>query len=401
MDTIRLYETDGLLTEFEAAVVGVLKTDDGRWKAALDRTAFFPEGGGQGCDTGQLVSEGGAAAEVTDVQTEDGTIWHYTDRELTLNDKVRGIIDREQRLVRMQVHGAEHLLSGIFHRLYGYDNVGFHISGTQAVLDVSGPLTDEQIRDAERRANLAVLDDIKITVSFPSAAEAMGMDYRSKLDTYEGIRLVTIEGYDVCACCAPHLPTTGMFGAVKILDHMPHRGGMRLTMTAGISAYMDYACLHDSNAKIMAMTSSKREETADAVGDLMGRMALLREENTLLRRQMTELVTERELESLKGKEASGRPHLIFVRSLDPKGLRDLVNKCTASYPGTVCAFLETQNGYRYIFAASAGTAADVRELTNDFNEHCSGRGGGSALMTEGTANAEREGIEAFFGSFAG
>ena len=398
MITQLLYESDGMLTEFDATVTEVSRSDDGAVRAALDRTAFFPEGGGQQADTGLIITGTGEKIKVTDVKSEDGQVWHYIEGALTPGDAVRGCVDAKIRYARMQIHGAEHLLSGIIHNLFGYENTGFHMSEGEAVFDVSGPLTDEQIRDVERRANMAVFENVPVTVSFPSPEEAEKTEYRSKLDTYEGIRLVTIEGYDVCACCAPHVNSTGQLGVIKIISHMPHRGGMRMTMTAGMEAYGDYVRLHDSNAEIVAMLSSKRNETAASVSDLKDRMASLKEENVSIRREMTELVTKKALEEIKSRAEGGGPVPVFAGHIDPKGLRDLVNECTKAYGGPVCAFMGEEGSYRYIFAVRAENAesADLRGFTRRFNEECSGKGGGSALMTEGNAAALRSRIEEFF-----
>ncbi|MCR5590910.1 MAG: hypothetical protein K6F73_05200 [Lachnospiraceae bacterium] len=395
-NTNLLYETDGMLTEFEAAVLETEATEDG-CRAVLDRTAFFPEGGGQKADTGVLVTEDGSRIRVKDVQTENQKAWHYLEGKLSPGDKVKGEVDAEVRYARMQIHGAEHLLSGIAHNLFGYENTGFHMTDHEAVFDLSGPLSDEQIRDIERRANFAVFENRPITISFPSAKEAREIEYRSKLDTYEGIRLVRIEGYDICACCAPQAKSTGQLGVIKIIDYMPHRGGTRITMTAGMDAYRDYVHLHDSNAEIVAMLSSKREETSESVKDFMERMTSLREENARLSREMTEMVTEKVLRELRESSSETTITPIFVRGINSKGLRDLVNECTKEH-GMICAFLEENGGYRYIFAVCAdqSESAGLQAFTKEFNASCSGKGGGSALMTEGVSTADRETIEKYF-----
>ena len=394
-----LYETDGLMTEFDAVVTKAGK-DDERDYVLLDRTAFFPEGGGQQADTGMLVTDSGSRIRVTDVQSLSGQIRHYTDIPIEKGSKVTGLVDAEQRFSRMQNHGAEHVISGLAHLSYGYENVGFHMTDREAVFDLGGPLTDEQIRDIEERANRIVFRDVPITIGFPTPEEAAKLQYRSKLDISDNVRLVTIEGVDTCACCAPHLRSTGQIGLIKILDFMPHRGGTRITMTAGINAYLDYVNLHDSNSEIMEMLSAKRIETAGSVRELTKRLSALREENAALRRKMTDMVTEDVIKKLREKDPEDdRPELIFTGISDPKGLRDLVNECTKVYGGIVCAFYDKpEGGFGYIFAVRAENAdsAGLLRLTEDFNSSCNGRGGGSKLMTQGTSMASREDTESFF-----
>jgi len=395
-----LYEHDGMLTEFDATVV-----ECGRCAkcqkdyVVLDRTAFFPEGGGQDADTGELICDDKSTVSVTDVQTVDGQVRHYVDRCLQEGISIHGKIDKDIRYARMQNHGAEHLVCGLIHNLYGFDNVGFHMTGEGMVIDISGPLTKEQLADIEMRANKVVYENVPVTVSFPSALEAKKTDYRSKLDIEDNIRLVTIEGYDVCACCAPHLDSTGRFGVIKILGSAPHRGGTRITMIAGTDAYKDYVMLHNDNAKIMELLSSGRDHTADFVSDLLERYAALKEDMGQLRKKMAGIETGEALKRLKDRGSSDTvPELIFSESTDPVGLRNLVNECTKVFEGIVCAFLSEESGYRYIFSVCEKNVSEagLQSLAKDFNEKCSGRGGGSNIMVQGSTKADRDHIEAYF-----
>ncbi|MCR5302632.1 MAG: alanyl-tRNA editing protein [Lachnospiraceae bacterium] len=387
------------MTEFDAVVIESGKDEKKGSYVVLDRTAFFPGGGGQQADTGRIQLRDESIHTVGDVYIEGGNVRHSVDTDIPAGEKVRGILDSKIRFLRMQIHGAEHLVSGLIHSTFGYDNAGFHMSDDSAVFDVNGPLSDEDIREIEQRANMIVFENRPVTVSFPTPEEATSIEYRSKLDTYENIRLIEIEGIDVCACCAPHVDSTGRLGVIKITDHEPHRGGMRLTLTAGMSAYDDYAALHDRNARIMEMLSSKRELTDEYVKALYDRMMSLKEENGALKKTLTDTLTESVIDRI-GKRESGdvSPEIVFTDCLDPVGLRNLVNECTGAFPGTVCAFLSTEGGFRYIFAVrpeNAGTA-DILSLTADFNKACAGKGGGSAVMTQGTTTADRRDIEAFF-----
>ncbi len=398
--TILLYETDGLLTKFDAKVVRSFTAPDGKLAVILDRTAFFPEGGGQPSDTGVIITKDGKAHPVTDVRSVDGYVCHYTDEELTPGEAIEGEIDHDIRFSRMQNHGAEHLLCGLIHNRFGYENVGFHLTDEVVTFDVDGPLSDDDIRSIEKLANSIVQKDVPVTISFPSADEAKALSYRSKLDTYEDIRLVTIEGIDVCACCAPHVSSTGQIGAIKILTAMPHRGGTRMTMIAGDLAYRDYAFLHDSNARIMELLSASRDKTAEYVEDLTKRLGAVKEENTTLKRRLSFFVTQNALEHIaKRSDTDASPEFIFTDCLDPVGLRETVNECTKAFDGIVCAFLKDEGGYRYIFGVNekASKDADLRAFSKEFNEKCNGKGGGSPLMVQGTCATDRESIEKCFG----
>ena len=168
--TIRLYNQDSALLDFTATVTGCAQKKE-QYAVTLDRTAFFPEGGGQPCDTGTL---GGAA--VREVHVRDGVIVHLTDAPLS--GMVAGAVDWTRRLDHMEQHTGEHILSGTLHRLYGAENVGFHIGEEVVRMDMSLPLTAAQLSEAERLANAAVRADTPVRCHVPETLE--GLDYRSK-----------------------------------------------------------------------------------------------------------------------------------------------------------------------------------------------------------------------------
>lgn len=399
--TVLLYETDGMLTEFDAVVIASSNDEvTGRYFVELDRTAFFPEGGGQKADTGMMEVGDKEKIAVTDVQTIDGCVRHYVKKCIPEGAKVRGLIDKEQRFSRMQNHGAEHLVCGLIHSSYGYDNVGFHLSDDELVIDINGPLSKEQLSKIEERANMIVFENVPVTISFPTEEEAGGIDFRSKIEDLSNVRLVTIEGYDICACCAPHVNSTGQFGSIKILSFMPHRGGTRITMIAGMDAYRDHVMLHDDNARIMELLSSKRNETARTVGEFCERSLALKEENTNLKRDLSKLLSEQLVEKLRERrQGLSEPEVYFTDMLDPVGLRNLVNDAVKVYNGPVCAFLGNDtDGYRYIFGVNkdAAAKAGLKALADDFNTKCCAKGGGSDIMIQGTSSASQKDIAEYF-----
>lgn len=403
--TEKLYETDGMLNEFEATVIGIheLCGENGQqfFGIELDRTAFFPEGGGQGGDRGYI-----GESVIFDTQTdEDGKILHYTKEvpgDCTEGSKVHCRLDFDLRFRRMQNHGAEHLLCGLIHNRFGYENSGFHMSDTgtcQVVFDADGPLSAAEIAEIELQANRVIYQNLPITIGFPDEATARELNYRSKLDTFCDIRLVTIEGIDVCACCAPQLNRTGQIGAVKIIDFMPHRGGMRMTMVAGINAYEDYLKLHEDNGAIMALLSSKREATAEFTKDFLGKFTSLKEENTSLKKEMVEVISASEISRILSSRSSdtgntedffefegNRIDVIFTEHLDGTGLRNLINNCLKKCGGFIAGFCpKSEDSYTYIVGKSEDTDSDILPaLAKELNEKYSGRGGGNSAMIQGT-----------------
>lgn len=398
MLTDRIYERDGYVSEFSARVLECNKYDKG-YGLILDLTAFFPEGGGQQPDRGEIDGQ-----EVIDVQIVDGQIIHFVAKEVEVGKEVACSIDFRLRLYRMQQHGAEHLICGLVHKKYGYENSGFHMSDQEVVFDVSGPLSKEQIKEIEGMANEVVAMNVPIYVTFPTEEEARNTDYRSKLDTYENIRLVTIEGFDVCACCAPQVSSSAQLGCIKIIDAYPHRGGTRMSLLAGISAYEDYELIADNNQGIRELVSAKRYETYDKTRELSDKCQKLLEENVRLKKEMTEIIFEKYKKILDEKnEGDYSPLLIFTESLDNIQLRNLINNCTERYDGLVAGFIGSdKDGYRYIIGASKNCYIDIegvtglKELAANLAKNLSGRGGGNDDMIQGSLQTSEKQIRDFF-----
>ncbi|MBR0091783.1 MAG: alanyl-tRNA editing protein [Lachnospiraceae bacterium] len=259
----------------------------------LDRTAFFPEAGGQLSDRGALYLPDGKGGElaltVTDVQIEDGVILHRVTLPqdvmslLTPGTMLRGEVDMARRFDFMQQHTAEHIISGIVHARFGYDNVGFRLSENSCTMDYSGVLTPEQIPEIERDANRAIWDNLPVEVSFPSEEEQKTLVYRSKKEiASDELRIVTIPGIDTCACCAPHVEHTGEIGLVKIIRLQNWKGGVRLSIAAGARALALFTEEHDMITALARSLSTSWENIPD-------RFTKLREETGLLKKELKEL----------------------------------------------------------------------------------------------------------------
>ncbi|MGN0651677.1 MAG: alanyl-tRNA editing protein, partial [Gemmiger sp.] len=210
--TLKLYESAPTVQEFTAVVLACTPAQDG-WEVELDQTAFYPEGGGQPCDTGTL---GGAA--VSETRIHEGTILHRTSAPLEPGRTVTGRIDWGRRLDHMEQHTGEHILSGTLHRMFGAENVGFHIGQPAVRMDMSLPLTAEQLAQAEAAANAAVRADRPVRCWYPDEEELAALPYRSKKALEGPVRLVDAGGADLCACCGTHLDSTGQVGLIKILS---------------------------------------------------------------------------------------------------------------------------------------------------------------------------------------
>lgn len=388
MNTEKLYEHDSYLREFPAKVLAcepladTKKRKDGvAFGVILDRTAFFPEGGGQTADTGNLGN-----AVVLDVQEKDGKIIHYTDVPLEPGIEILGVLNWEQRFRKMQNHTGEHLISGIVHKQFGYDNVGFHLGSDGVTVDFSGMLTEAELSFVEYIANRVVGLNVPVTVSYPTPEECAAMEYRSKLDLTENIRIVTIEGWDVCACCAPHVTQTGAIGGIKILSSESWKGGVRIRMLCGMDARDDYQKRLEQTVRISNLLSCKQLEASDAVERLMSNLAAEREESAKLRKILVD-----------GRIAALTPTdgnlVIFDDILDNNSLRNLVNAGVERCGGVCAAFQGNDTaGYRYIIGSK--TTA-LRAWGKTFNAALNGRGGGSDEMIQGTVNASEAEIRSY------
>ncbi len=378
--TIKLYEQDAYMKRFTATVLSCEQTKKG-FAVVLDQTAFFPEGGGQPADGGTL-----ATAEVRDVQIKDGVIVHTLDVPLVVGDTVDGDIDWAVRFARMQNHTGEHLVSGIIHRVHGYDNVGFHLNDSLVTLDVNGPLSEHDIGLIETTANRAVYDNRDVFATYPTSEEIGAIEYRSKLDLTEGVRLITIDGEDVCACCAPHVKRTGEIGLIKILDAIPYKGGTRISMLCGIPAFRDYVMLHEQNRAVMRLLSAPRDKVEEFVTRDHETIASLRAEIKAL----SEELAMAHLQVIACKNAVCG----FTKNASFEALRTCAEQHSAD--GKLCAMFSDAGDGTMSYFLYVPEGGDIRDTVKAMNAAFSGKGGGKPHYAQGKLTATKEQLTAFF-----
>ena len=379
--TEKLYELNSYCRDFTATVLACQPHGDG-YAASLSRTAFFPEGGGQAADTGTL-----NGIQVTDVQIVDGDIWHYTVAPLTAGETVEGLLDWDTRFARMQHHTAEHIVCGIAHRWHGLENVGFHLGSEDVTMDLDGELTREQLDAIEDEANRVVWQNVAVTAAIPAAEELAGLTYRSKKELDGDVRLVTIDGVDCCACCAPHVGRTGEIGVIKLLECIRWKGGVRIHLLCGGAALEDYRRRYIQSAEISAKLSVKQSDLTPAVDRLIaekdGYKLALREANRRLADAMVAAV-----------EPTDRPVYLIGADWDTETLRRIVNGLTARCGGLCAAYSGTDGAYTYVL----GGTDHLKEAAADMNAALNGRGGGDARQVQGRVQATAKEIEAYWTS---
>ena len=366
MPTIKLYENDSYIKNFSATVVSC-EEKDGAYSVVLTQTAFFPEGGGQDADKGKIND-----ADVLDVQIKNDVIYHKVNKPFNVNEEVTCTLDWETRFSRMQNHTGEHIVSGVIHSLFGYNNVGFHMNDTLVTLDVDGPLSDEDIKKVELKANNAIYENKSIKAIYPTAEELPNYDYRSKLDITEGVRLIEIEDYDLCACCAPHVAKTGEIGIIKIVSYIPYKKGTRIEMLCGALALNDYQNLHSTNKAVMNMLSAKRFEIAESVERIQGELSSARAENKKLMSEMATLKME--------KHISGNKICVFIDGVSYDELRKCSNSLIEEFE--YCYLFSNTDTDNYIYVVSS-KENNVREEVQNLNKTFKGKGGGRDTYAQG------------------
>lgn len=377
--TQKLYYIDAYTKEFDAELLSVTATERG-FDVVLDRTAFFPEEGGQSADTGSI-----GDARVLDVYEQQGIIHHLTDVSPE-GKQVHCVLDFDGRFEKMQCHTAEHILCGIIHRLFGLDNVGFHLGADEVTFDVDGVLDRSQLDMVEEIANNVVFSNLSVRTYFPSSEELSSMEYRSKLDLTEGVRLVEVEGTDTCACCAPHVSRTGEIGLIKILDFMKHRGGTRIWMVAGKRALLDYRRKYDSVKKISAMLCTPQPDVADTlsvyIADSEKTKTSLKEARLNIAEQSARFLEEVEVNLVILLPDFTIPELI--------AFSNIANKRVG---GITVALSGSEGDYKYVISSSS---VDLRAMAKEINMALGGRGGGRPEMIQGSFSASLAEIKKYF-----
>lgn len=387
--TEKLYDTQPYGRSFTAQIVSVREEGE-RMQVILDRTLFFPEEGGQTPDTGIL-----GGCKVTDVQIgRDDVITHTLECDETQRQKllpgvqVRGEIDWTHRFTNMQNHSGEHILSGLMHNLYGFENVGFHLSESEMTLDLSGVLSPEQLQDLETRANQVVWSNLPIDCRYPAAEELAQLEYRSKKEIDGAVRIVTIPGVDVCACCAPHVARTGEIGLIKILRMIRTKEGMRLWVVCGSRALSLMQVYQQQIEEVSHLTDRPREEAGSAVQKVFDRLSDQKQLSSDLQRRLVEL-------RLSQVPTDQENVVLFAGDLQPLVQRNAVNTLMESHAGFCAVFVGEGEDWHYILGMREG---DSRQVNQILREKLGARGGGKPAMVQGSVHASEQAIRQALGA---
>ena len=382
METEKLYYQDCHCYAFSARVLDCRRAGGG-FDVILDRTAFFPEGGGQASDRGTL-----GGVNVLDVQEKNGEILHRCDGPLSIGTDAEGKLDVARRQDLAQQHAGEHIVSGLLHKHFGYENVGFHVGAEQMEVDFSGPLTDADIAWVEAEANRVVRENREIRCWYPSKEELPQICYRTKRALPWPVRIVEIGDVDRCACCGVHVGFTGEIGLIKIVSCVKFKGGSRLEMCCGGRAYRYCAEIFEQNRQISRLLSAKPRETAEAVEQLKGAMEAEKFRANDLQRQLFRILAEQ--------FAGQDPALCRMAGLSGGDVRLLCQEVQKGSGGLAAVFSEQENTWNFCLMGDEDRVQKWGErLRKDLNARCGGRGN----AIQGTLSASGDMLELFFASF--
>ena len=378
MITEKLYENKPYLKEFDARVLSC-EAAGAAYVVVLDQTAFYPEGGGQPCDLGTL-----GGARVLDVHARDGMVLHTVDAPLS--GPVHGAIDWDRRFDLMQQHSGEHLVSGIAHRLYGVENVGFHMGADLITIDFDRVVSMEELAVVEAQVNAAIWANLETQIHYYDSEAACPIDYRSKKAIEGLLRLVEFPGVDICACCGTHVARTGEIGIVKLLSVVKFHQGVRIELVCGKRAYDYLAAVTAQNRAVSGLLSAKPLETAKAVERCLTELNQVKQEKALWEGRC--------FTSMARSLAGAGDLLLFEDQLSPDSLRRLCVELMAVCGGRCAVFSgNDEDGYAYALGREGG---DLRAFVKDMNAALNGRGGGKPNFAQGRVAAKRAEIEDFY-----
>ena len=375
----KLYYSDPFLQEFTATVLSC-EQDKAGWKVVLDRTAFYPEGGGQPADTGIL-----GDAKVIDVREKEGVIVHTCDKALNVGDTATGRIDWARRFDHMQQHSGEHIVSGIICARYGCDNVGFHLGKDIVTIDFNHDISPDDLPAIEAQANAFIWSDTPIDIRFLEGDALRQAEYRSKKFIPGLVRLVAFPGADCCACCGTHVLRAGQVGLVKLLSCQKFREGVRMELLCGKRAFDYLSGTWEQNLAVSRALSAKPLQTHAAVERLKGEL-----ESVKLRAATLETVDF----ARKGAEYAGKGDVVlFEGDMSADSVRRLCDAVLDTCGGRCAVFAGEDGNFKYAVGIREG---DIRPLVKELNGALNGRGGGKPNFAQGSVAAKEADIQAFF-----
>jgi alanyl-tRNA synthetase len=373
--TERLYYTDCYLREFQARVIAA-GSDARGWRVVLDRTAFYPESGGQPADRGTL-----SGVPVVDVIDEGETIAHLVERPLDA-PSVAGRIDWERRFDHMQQHTGQHLLSAAFEKVGQYKTVSFHLGAEVSTIDLdSDRLSRRQMDEAEDWANRVIFEDREVRISFATGAEAARLGLRKPTEREGEIRLVEVRDFDRSACGGTHVSSTGAVGLILVRRFERLKGLTRVEFVCGrralIAARGDYSTLTEA-ARLFSGALENVPTLISKQGEEL--RAAVRAREKLVKR-----LAEYEASELwsAAEEKGGWRIIRRLFAAEDYDEAKLLAHALARQPATVALLGVKGKAPVLFFAQSPGGGADMSRILREAIGKFGGKGGGSRDFAQG------------------
>ena len=385
----KLYYDNPYLREFTAEIIDIQEYNE-KFRVTLDKTAFFPGGGGQHCDTGMIGDN-----RVIDVYEENEVVYHIVEKKPIKIHNVKCTIDTERRTDGMCQHLGQHVLSGCFFNLFNANTFAIHLGAEISSVDIYGVLTEEQVRAAERLANKVIGDALKVESFVPTKSELKKLTLRRALpNTKEDIRVLRIgNDFDINACCGLHPTCTLDLRLIKIKKFEKHKEGTRIEFLAGNRAVEDSFKKDEFQNSICRYLSCNENEAINGIKNLNNSLKEANETNKSLNIALAEYQVK---ELINNAETVGQFKIIknIFDNENLKYVNNLTSKLVENPNTVVLMAVKSQEKVNLIFACTKGIKEiKVNEILKDAISLIDGKGGGSPCMAQGAGknNANLDG----------
>lgn len=374
----KIYYENKYMKEFTAEIVDILEVD-GKFHITLNKTAFFPGGGGQHCDSGYIGEH-----KVLDVYEKEDIVYHVVEKKPIKIHKVKCVIDWPRRLDGMHQHLAQHVLSGSFFNLFNANTFAIHLGTDISTVDIYGVLTEEQVREAEKLANKIIADNLVVDSFVPSKSELKKLTLRRALpNTKEDIRIVKIGDFDINACCGLHPASTVELRLIKIKKFEKHKEGTRIEFLAGERAVEDSFKKDEFQSSICNYLNCNENEAINGIKNLN---VNIKEANELNKKLNVLLAKYQIKETLDSATIINNVKIIkqIYDGEDLKYISNLTSKLTENENTVALMAVKLGEKANLIFSCSKNIKdLKMNDLLKDAISLIDGKGGGNPFQAQG------------------
>ncbi|MFL6215345.1 MAG: alanyl-tRNA editing protein [Blastocatellia bacterium] len=378
--TEKLYFTDSDLLEFPATVIAI-ETSGQAPRVVLDRTAFYPTGGGQPNDTGLL--DGARVVDV--IEDEGGLIHHVVDdaRAFITGQTVQGRVDRARRLDHLQQHSGQHILSRAFIETCGAETRSMHLGARSSTIDIELQSPgDDHMRAAEEVANAVIFADRPMNVHLVSEEEAARLPLRKEAAVEGVIRVIEVSGFDWSPCGGTHAKRTGQVGLIAIKGYERAKRMTRVEFVCGHRALEEYRTANKTALAVAQLFSAERDTTPELVA------RTLQESKSLKKRirDLLEITIEVEAAQMLAEATPASGFKLVQRMFEGRDIEEvrlLASKITQAAPSVALLGTRDAGAARLVFARSASLDQNMGQLLAEACQLLGGRGGGRPDLAQG------------------